>query len=87
LNAASRPTSGQCVTADQLVDPDFYAILHPQDLRRQHPKKIRTFPGLPSTRPAVPLFSGLALCLRLTGTPQLLSSKRWAFCGEVDFEV
>ena len=75
------------MTADQVVNPDFYAVLDPHDLRHQHPKKNPHFSRPSGDAPAVPLFSGLPLRLRLTGTPQLLSSKRLAFCGEVNFEV
>ena len=31
------------------VNPDFYAVLHPQDFRREDPKRIRTCPGLQPT--------------------------------------
>jgi hypothetical protein len=43
LNVAYWAIDGhRLAAADRVVNSDFYAVLHPQDLRREDPKRIRT---------------------------------------------
>jgi hypothetical protein len=74
------------VTADQVVNRDFYPFFT-HKISAVRIQKESALSQAFRQRLAVRLFSGLPLRLRLTGTPQFLSSKRLALCGEVNFEV